>query len=91
MSNCLNSGIRRMLVLTQQGDESHDSAWRPYFNRELREFVDVVPPPQRIDEQKWYQGTADAVYQNIYTIEKERPRYGDPTGDHYRMDYSAMV
>ena len=96
LSNCLNSGIRRMLVLTQYKAMSltrHiDLAWRPYFNRELREFVDVVPPQQRIDEQ-WYQGTADAVYQNIYTIEKERPRYVVIlAGDHiYRMDYSAMV
>lgn len=96
LSNCLNSGIRRMLVLTQYKAMSltrHiDLAWRPYFNRELREFVDVVPPQQRIDEQ-WYQGTADAVYQNIYSLEKERPRYVVIlAGDHiYRMDYGAMV
>src|SRR4029079_9922182 len=59
---------------------------------ELGEFIDVVPPQQRIDEQ-WYQGTADAVYQNIYTLEKERPQYVVIlAGDHiYKMDYSKLV
>ena len=78
LSNCLNSGVRKMLVLTQYKAMSLDRhinlGWRDYFCRELGEFIDVVPPQQRIDEQ-WYQGTADAVYQNIYTIEKERPDF----------------
>jgi glucose-1-phosphate adenylyltransferase len=52
-------------------DRHINQGWRHYFNRELGEFIDVVPPQQRIDEQ-WYQGTADAVYQNIYVLEKER-------------------
>jgi glucose-1-phosphate adenylyltransferase len=58
----------------------------------LGEFIDVVPPQQRIDEH-WYQGTADAVYQNIYTLEKERPEYVVIlAGDHiYKMDYSKLV
>ena len=58
------------------------------MSRELGEFIDVVPPQQRIDEH-WYQGTADAVYQNIYTLEKERPEYVVIlAGDHiYKMDY----
>jgi glucose-1-phosphate adenylyltransferase len=62
------------------------------FCRELGEFIDVVPPQQRIDEQ-WYQGTADAVYQNIYTLEQERPEHVVIlAGDHiYKMDYSKMV
>jgi glucose-1-phosphate adenylyltransferase len=66
--------------------------WRHYFNRELGEFIDVVPPQQRIDEQ-WYQGTADAVYQNIYTLEQERPKHVVIlAGDHiYKMDYAKMV
>ena len=66
--------------------------WRHYFNRELGEFIDVVPPQQRIDEQ-WYQGTADAVYQNIYVLEKERPEYVVIlAGDHiYKMNYKSMV
>lgn len=96
LSNCLNSGIRRMLVLTQYKAMSLDRhinlAWRHYFCRELGEFIDVVPPQQRIDEH-WYQGTADAVYQNIYAIEKERPKYVVIlAGDHiYKMNYRKMV
>lgn len=96
LSNCLNSGMRRILVLTQYKAMSLDRhvtlGWRDYFCRELGEFVDVVPPQQRIDEQ-WYQGTADAVYQNIYTLEKERPRHVVIlAGDHiYKMDYSKLV
>ena len=96
LSNCLNSGIRRMLVLTQYKAMSLDRhinlAWRHYFCRELGEFIDVVPPQQRIDEH-WYQGTADAVYQNIYALEKERPKYVVIlAGDHiYKMNYRKMV
>ena len=78
LSNCLNSGLRKMLVLTQYKAMSLDRhiniGWRHFLCRELGEFIDVVPPQQRIDEH-WYQGTADAVYQNIYTLEKERPEY----------------
>ncbi len=96
LSNCLNSGIRQLLVLTQYKAISLDRhinlGWRDYFCRELGEFIDVVPPQQRIDEQ-WYQGTADAVYQNIYTMEKERPKHVVIlAGDHiYKMDYSKMI
>lgn len=96
LSNCLNSGMRRILVLTQYKAMSLDRhvtlGWRDYFCRELGEFVDVVPPQQRIDEQ-WYQGTADAVYQNIYTLEKERPRHVVIlAGDHiYKMNYAKLV
>jgi glucose-1-phosphate adenylyltransferase len=96
LSNCLNSGLRRILVLTQYKAMSLDrhinQGWRHYFNRELGEFIDVVPPQQRIDEQ-WYQGTADAVYQNIYVLEKERPKYVVIlAGDHiYKMNYKSMV
>ncbi len=96
LSNCINSGIRKILVLTQYKAMSLDrhinTGWRDLLSRELGEFIDVVPPQQRIDEQ-WYQGTADAVYQNIYTLEKERPKYVVIlAGDHiYKMDYSKMV
>src|SRR5687768_7811220 len=96
LSNCLNSDIRRLLMLTQYKAMSLDrhinQGWRHYFNRELGEFIDVVPPQQRIDEQ-WYQGTADAVYQNIYVLEKERPEHVVIlAGDHiYKMNYKAMV
>lgn len=96
LSNCLNSGFRKMLVLTQYKAMSLDRhinlGWRRYLCHELGEFIDVVPPQQRIDEH-WYQGTADAVYQNIYAIEKERPEYVVIlAGDHiYKMDYSQLV
>src|SRR3954463_16011316 len=96
LSNCLNSGIRRMRVLTQYKAMSLDRhinlGWRHFFCRELGEFLDILPPQQRIDEQ-WYQGTADAVYQNIYALEKERPEYVVVlAGDHvYKMDYSKLV
>ena len=96
LSNCLNSGVRRILVLTQYKAMSLDRhitlGWRNYLCRELGEFIDVVPPQQRIDE-KWYQGTADAVYQNIYTLEKERPEHVVIlAGDHiYKMDYAKLI
>lgn len=96
LSNCLNSGLRQILVLTQYKAASlarHiNMGWQNYFCRELGEFIDVTPPQQRIDEH-WYRGTADAVYQNIYTIEKYDPRYTlILAGDHiYKMDYEKMV
>jgi len=96
LSNCLNSGLRRILVLTQYKAMSLDRhitlGWRNYLCRELGEFIDVLPPQQRIDEQ-WYQGTADAVYQNIYTLEKERPEYVVIlAADHiYKMDYGKLI
>lgn len=96
LSNCLNSGMRKLLVLTQYKAQSLDRhisvAWRNYFCRELNEFIDVVPPQQRIAD-SWYQGTADAVYQNIYAIERERPEHVVVlAGDHiYKMNYRAMV
>jgi glucose-1-phosphate adenylyltransferase len=96
LSNCLNSGVRKMLVLTQYKAMSLDRhinlGWQGYLCRELGEFIDVVPPQQRIDEH-WYRGTADAVYQNIYTLEKEQPKYVVVlAGDHiYKMDYMSLV
>jgi glucose-1-phosphate adenylyltransferase len=96
LSNCLNSGLRKMILLTQYKaislDRHINNGWRRYFCSELGEFIDVVPPQQRIDE-NWYKGTADAVYQNIYSIEKERPQEVlILAGDHiYKMDYKAMI
>ncbi|MFN9917090.1 MAG: glucose-1-phosphate adenylyltransferase, partial [Pirellulaceae bacterium] len=96
LSNCLNSGIRKILVLTQYKatslDRHIDLGWKDYFCRDLNEFIDIIPPQQRIDEQ-WYQGTADAVYQNIYEIEKERPQQIlILAGDHiYKMNYRSMI
>ncbi len=96
LSNCLNSGFRRVLLLTQFKSMSLDRhvnlGWRRFVCSELGEFIDVVPPQQRIYAD-WYRGTADAVYQNIYTIEKERPEYVVIlAGDHvYQMDYATMI
>jgi len=96
LSNCLNSGVRKNLLLTQYKAMSLDRhinvGWQSYLCRELGEFIDIVPPQQRIDEH-WYQGTADAVYQNIYTIEKERPKYVVIlAGDHiYKMNYATLI
>ena len=96
LSNCLNSNIRRTLVLTQykaMSLERHiNLAWRNLLSPELGEFIDILPPQQRIDEH-WYQGTADAVYQNIYALEKANPKYlVILAGDHiYKMDYAKMV
>jgi glucose-1-phosphate adenylyltransferase len=96
LSNCLNSGFRKILVLTQYKALSlgrHiNRGWRSLFSWELGEFVDIVPPQQRIDEH-WYRGTADAVYQNIYSIEKEDPQdVVILAGDHvYKMNYRRMV
>ncbi|WP_437229606.1 glucose-1-phosphate adenylyltransferase [Planctomicrobium sp. SH661] len=95
LSNCLNSNLRRILVLTQYKAASLDrhirQAWH-FLCRELNEFIDVLPPQQRLGEH-WYRGTADAVYQNIYTIEQHDPEHIlILSGDHiYKMDYSKMV
>jgi len=95
LSNCINSGLRRILVLTQYKAASLDRhinlGWR-FLCRELDEFIDILPPQQRIDDH-WYQGTADAVYQNIYSIEQTRPEYIlILSGDHvYKMDYSQLL
>jgi len=96
LSNCLNSGFRHILILTQYKAMSlqrHvNMGWRNSCNWEMGEFIDVVPPEQRIDEH-WYRGTADAVYQNIYAIEKSDPEFVVIlAGDHvYKMNYDKMV
>ena len=95
LSNCINSDIRKILVLTQYKAVSlarHiDQGWR-FLCRELDEYIEVIPPQQRIADH-WYQGTADAIYQNVYTIEKASPR--DTlilAGDHiYKMNYAEMI
>jgi glucose-1-phosphate adenylyltransferase len=95
LSNCINSDLRKILVLTQYKARSldrHIAAGWGFLSRELNEYIEVLPPQQRIDEH-WYKGTADAIYQNIYTIEKADPRYVMIlAGDHiYKMDYSDMM
>ena len=95
LSNCLNSGLRKIVVLTQYKSFSLDKHLRlgwNIFNNELNEYIEQIPPQQRISDQ-WYQGTADAVYQNIYTLEKEQPEMVlILSGDHiYKMDYRNMA
>lgn len=95
LSNCLNSGLRKIVVLTQYKSFSLDKHLRlgwNIFNNELNEYIEQIPPQQRISDQ-WYQGTADAVYQNIYTLEKEQPEMVlILSGDHiYKMDYRSMA
>ena len=95
LSNCLNSDLRKILVLTQYKaislNRHIDQGWK-FLCRELDEYIEVIPPQQRITEH-WYQGTADAIYQNVYTIEKAAPR--DTLilpGDHiYKMNYAEMI
>ncbi len=94
LSNCINSGIRKIAVLPQYKSLSLDKhlrlAWN-FFSGELNEYIISVPPQQRVSD-KWYQGTADAIYQNIYMIEKDAPDHLLVlAGDHiYKMDYSEM-
>jgi len=95
LSNCINSGIRKIAVLTQYKSLSLDKHLRlgwNFFSGELNEFIISVPPQQRVGD-KWYQGTADAIYQNIYMIEKDAPDHLlILAGDHiYKMDYSEML
>src|SRR5580765_7447884 len=95
LSNCINSHLRRIVVLTQYKARSLDRHIRfgwGFPSRELGEYIEVLPPQQRIDEH-WYKGTADALYQNIYSIEKEDPEYVMIlAGDHiYKMDYGGMI
>jgi glucose-1-phosphate adenylyltransferase len=95
LSNCINSNLRQIYVLTQYKAHSldrHIAAGWGFLPRELGEYIEVLPPQQRIDEH-WYQGTADAIYQNIYSIERAGPRYVlILAGDHiYKMDYGDMI
>ena len=94
LSNCINSDLRRVFVLTQYKALSLNrhvrAAWSPLAG--LGDFIEVLPPQMRVS-QSWYQGTADAVYQNIYSIGSERSRYVFIlSGDHiYKMNYSRML
>jgi len=96
LSNCVNSGLRRVLLLTQYKASSLDRhlnlGWHRLFCRDLGEFLDVLPPQQRVDE-NWYLGTADAVYQNIYSLEMAAPRLVIVlAGDHiYKMNYQSLI
>lgn len=96
LSNCMNSGVRRIYVATQYKAHSlirHLQRGWSYLRPEMNEFVDIVPAQQRIDESSWYKGTADAIYQNIDILASEGADYILVlAGDHvYRMDYAAML
>ena len=95
LSNCLHSGLRRILVLTQYKSHSLHKHLRDgwsVFNPELGEYVTPVPAQMRNGE-KWYQGTADAIHQNEYLIKRSNAEWTIIlSGDHiYRMDYAAML
>ena len=95
LSNCINSDLRKILVLTQFKSRSldrHIRAGWDFLSSELSEYVEVLPPQQRIDE-TWYKGTADAIYQNIYSIEREdADQILILAGDHiYKMNYAQMI
>jgi glucose-1-phosphate adenylyltransferase len=96
LSNALNSGIRRMAVATQYKAHSlirHLQRGWNFFRPERNESFDILPASQRVADDKWYIGTADAVYQNIDIIESYDPRYIVVlAGDHiYKMDYELML
>ncbi len=96
LSNAINSGIRRIGVATQYKAHSlirhMQRAWN-FMRPERNESFDILPASQRIDETHWYEGTADAVYQNIDIIESYAPKYMVIlAGDHiYKMDYELML
>jgi glucose-1-phosphate adenylyltransferase len=96
LSNCVNSGIRRIGVVTQYKSHSllrHLQRGWSFLRAELNEVVDLLPAQQRVDEEHWYRGTADAVYQNLDIIRDSRPEHIVVlAGDHvYKMDYSLML
>ncbi len=95
LSNCLHSGLRKLLVLTQYKSHSLQKHLRDgwsIFNAEIGEFITLVPPQMRTG-QSWYSGTADAIRQNLYLLERSNAACVlILAGDHiYRMDYAAMV
>src|SRR4051812_26634172 len=95
LSNCINSGLRRIFIATQYKSLSLNRHIRMGWNvvsEELGEFVEILPPQKRVSEH-WYQGTADAVYQNLYSIVQEAPHHVIVlSGDHvYKMDYARML
>jgi glucose-1-phosphate adenylyltransferase len=96
LSNCINSDLRKVYILTQYKALSLNrhirEGWGSVVGNELGEFIEILPPMQRVSK-SWYQGTADAVYQNIYSIGSEQPRYVlILSGDHiYKMNYALML
>lgn len=96
LSNCLNSGIRRIAVITQYQSHTlvqHIQRGWSFLNEEMNEFVDLLPAQQRQATEHWYRGTADAVTQNLDIIRRYQAKYiVILAGDHiYKMDYSRML
>jgi glucose-1-phosphate adenylyltransferase len=96
LSNCLNSGVRRIGVITQYKSHSllrHLQRGWAFLKSEMNEFVDLLPAQQRVDEESWYRGTADAVYQNQDIIDGYEAKYVVVlAGDHiYKMNYALML
>ena len=96
LSNCVNSNLRRIGVVTQYKSHSllrHVQRGWGFMKAEMNEFIDLLPAQQRLDDENWYRGTADAVYQNIDIIESNGPKYiVILAGDHiYKMDYGRML
>ncbi len=96
LSNALNSGIRKMAIATQYKAHSlirHCQRGWNFFRAERNEFLDILPASQRVNEEHWYRGTADAVYQNIDIIDSYDIEYiVILAGDHiYKMDYEVML
>jgi glucose-1-phosphate adenylyltransferase len=96
LSNCMNSGIRRIGVITQYKSHSllrHLQRGWAFLKSEMNEFVDLLPAQQRVDEESWYRGTADAVYQNQDILAAYRADYVVVlAGDHiYKMNYALML
>ena len=96
LSNCVNSGMRRIGVVTQYKSHSllrHLQRGWSFLRSEMNEMVDLLPAQQRVAEEHWYRGTADAVFQNLDIIQSSRPEYIVVlAGDHvYKMDYSLML
>lgn len=96
LSNCINSDLRKVYILTQYKALSLNrhirEGWGTIVASELAEFIEILPPMKRVSE-NWYMGTADAVYQNIYSIGSEQPKYVlILSGDHiYKMNYGLMM
>ena len=95
LSNCINSDLRRVYILTQYKALSlnrHIREGWSIVSRALGEFIEILPPMKRVSE-NWYLGTADAVYQNIYSIGSEQPKHVlILSGDHiYKMNYGLML
>jgi glucose-1-phosphate adenylyltransferase len=96
LSNCINSGIRRIGVITQYKSHSllrHLQRGWAFMKMEMNEFVDLLPAQQRVSEESWYRGTADAVFQNLDILAGYRAEYIVVlAGDHiYKMNYALML